>query len=109
MGDSPSVEKILTENLSPSEQWEYKHFKHLAWGATLSYLVLSVFLVFFTTREYFRSLLSLWIFSVPIYSLVYGLAVRRLCDRHHAIARKALANLKAKYATEAGMTPTPPA
>lgn len=105
MGDSPSVEKILTENLSPSEQWEYKYFMHLVWLATLSYVVFLVFIFFSATGKYLWFLLPLWIFICPI----YGLAVRRLCDRHHAIARKALANLKAKYATEAGMTPTPPA
>jgi hypothetical protein len=98
---SPSVQKILAENLSPSEQWEYKFFKPLVWGASLSYVVLSVFIIFFCNKEYF--FLIQWI---PVSSLLCGLAIRRLCDRHHAIARKALANLKAKHATEAGMTPT---
>jgi len=104
MKDSPSVEKILAENLSPSEQWEYKFFKPLVWGASLSYVVLSVFIIFFCNKEYF------FFFSfIPVSSLLCGLAIRRLCDRHHAIARKALSNLKAKHATEAGMTPTSPA
>ncbi|MEY3851122.1 MAG: hypothetical protein RI910_102 [Verrucomicrobiota bacterium] len=105
MGASPSVEKILAENLSPSEQWEYKFFKPLVWGASLSYIVFSVFIFFSATGKYLWFLLPLWIFIGPIYFL----AVIRLCDRHHAIARKALANLKAKHATEAGMTPTSPA
>jgi hypothetical protein len=105
MGASPSVEKILAENLSPSEQWEYKFFKPLVWGASLSYVILSVFIIFFCNKEYFWFLLLPWALSSPL----YGLAIRRLCDRHHAIARKALANLKAKHATEAGMTPTSPA
>jgi len=106
MGASPSVQKILAENLSPSEQWEYKFFKPLVRGASLSYMVLSVFIIFFCNKEYFWFLLIPWI---PVSSLLCGLAIRRLCDRHHAIARKALANLKAKHATEAGMTPTSPA
>jgi hypothetical protein len=106
MRDSPSVEIILAENLSPSEQWEYKFFKPLVWGAWLSYVVLSVFIIFFCNKEYFFLLvLSL----IPGSALLCRLAIRRLCDRHHAIARKALANLKAKHATEAGMTPTSPA
>jgi len=106
MRDSPSVEKILAENLSPSEQWEYEFFKPLVWGASLSYVVLSVFIIFFCNKGYFSFLL---LSLIPVSSLLCGLAIRRLCDRHHAIARKALANLKARHATEAGMTPTSPA
>ena len=103
MGASPSVEKILAENLSPSEQWEYKFFKPLVCGASLSYVILSVFIIFFCNKGYFSFLL---LSLIPVSSLLCGLAIRRLCDRHHAIARKALANLKAKHVTEAGMTPT---